>query len=75
MKPDKTIDITKQVCPMTFVYTKLAIEKMEAGQILEIILNDGEPLTNVPRSLTEEGHKVHSVETHGSNYRILVQKC
>lgn len=61
-KADYFLDITDQVCPLTFVRTKLAVERLSAGQILEVRLNPGEPLINVPRSLAEHGHKVLSIE-------------
>lgn len=56
--PDHRLDITDQVCPMTFVRTKLLIERMRPGEIAEIRLNAGEPLRNVPRSVREHGHEV-----------------
>jgi TusA-related sulfurtransferase len=56
--PNHRLDITDQVCPMTFVRTKLLIERMKAGEIAEIRLNAGEPLQNVPRSVREHGHEV-----------------
>ncbi|MEJ0071757.1 MAG: sulfurtransferase TusA family protein [Pseudomonadota bacterium] len=43
---------------MTFVRTKLLIEKMSSGQIAVVCLNSGEPLTNVPRAVREHGHAV-----------------
>lgn len=57
---DRFLDITAQICPMTFVRTKLAIEQMAPGEVLEVRLTDGEPLINVPRSATELGHKILS---------------
>ena len=59
---DFFIDITEDVCPMTFVRTKLLIEQMEAGQILEIRLSGREPLNNVPRNVKDHGHEVLSME-------------
>jgi TusA-related sulfurtransferase len=69
------LDITHLMCPMTFVRTKLAIEKMSAGQVLEVRLNEGEPLINVPRSVKEMGHEVVSLEREpgdASIYRLIV---
>lgn len=60
---------------MTFVRTKLAIEKMSAGEVLEVRLNEGEPLVNVPRSVEEMGHKVASLDREPgetSIYRLIV---
>jgi TusA-related sulfurtransferase len=52
------LDITGEVCPMTFVKTRLLIERMAPGEEAEIRLNGGEPLENVPASVTELGHSV-----------------
>ena len=57
------LDITEDICPMTFVKTRLLIEKMSPGEIAEIRLTGGEPLENVPDSVTELGHQVLSIET------------
>ena len=56
--PDERIDITDVNCPITFVKTKVALDELENGQILQVHLNDGEPIQNVPRSVREEGHEV-----------------
>ncbi len=78
VSPDSSktfLDITHLVCPMTFVRTKLAIERMTPGQVLEVRLNDGEPLINVPRSVEEMGHEVASLERESDDasiYRLIV---
>lgn len=74
---DIFLDITPDVCPLTFVKTKLAIEKMSVGETLEVRLNDGEPLKNVPRSVEEHGHQILSLEQEeeGSQvWRLVVKK-
>ncbi len=69
------IDITDVACPITFVKTKVALEDMEDGEILEVHLNDGEPVQNVPRSLKEEGHKVLELKENGDGtYTLFVEK-
>ena len=74
-KPDGFVDITDVVCPITFVKTKVALEELEKGQILEIKLNEGEPIQNVPRSLKNEKHKVISLENNNDGtYTIEVVK-
>ncbi len=55
---DFFLDITNDVCPLTFVKTKLLIEKMAQGQIAEVRLKGKEPLENVPRSVRDHGHEV-----------------
>jgi TusA-related sulfurtransferase len=59
--PQHFIDVTGEVCPMTFVHTKLMMERMGVGEIGVICLNTGEPLVNVPRSVREHGHEVLSI--------------
>lgn len=74
-KSDYFIDITDVVCPVTFVKAKVALEEIEKGQILQIKLNDGEPIQNVPRSLKNEKHKVLSVDKNeDGTYTIAVEK-
>ena len=73
-KVDDTIDITRDICPMTFVKTKLKLETMSPGQVLEVILSEGEPLINVPRSVKEEGHKILDLQKVDSKYRLLIER-
>jgi len=68
------LDITGDVCPLTFVKTKLRLEEMAPGEVLEVILKGREPLHNVPRSAKEEGHRILGVEEAGDCYRLLIQK-
>ena len=69
------IDITDVTCPITFVKTKVALEDMEDGQILEVHLNDGEPVQNVPRSLKDEGHKVLDlIKKSDGTYTLFVEE-
>ena len=56
------LDITSDVCPMTFVRTKLAMEKLEKGDTLTIRLKGEEPLNNVPRNAQNHGYGVVSLE-------------
>ncbi len=75
IKIDKTIDIKGQVCPYTFVRSKLAIEKMKIGEVLEIIVDHKPAIENVPRSMENEGQKVLKVEQlNPTDWRIVVRK-
>jgi len=62
MVPDKSINIKGLVCPYTFVKAKLAIESMEIGQILEILLDYEEASRSIPKSMEDHGQKVLKVE-------------
>jgi tRNA 2-thiouridine synthesizing protein A len=64
----RTLDITAFTCPMTWVRTKLELERMATGDALEVRCRPGEALENVPRSAREAGHAV-SVE--GTVIRIV----
>lgn len=71
---DETIDITDVVCPVTFVKTKVALEEMDDGQILQVHLNDGEPVQNVPRSVKDEGHQILKLKENGDGTYVLFIK-
>ena len=76
-RPDYFLDITDKICPMSFVKTKLQIERMAGGEVIEVRLNAGEPLENVPRSVREEGHEVLGLEPEDGPdgvYRLLIRK-
>jgi len=68
---DKKIDITGLVCPYTFVKAKLAIESMEIGQVLEILLDYEEASRSIPNSMRDHGHSVLAVESLGDGRWIL----
>ena len=72
---DRELDIRGEVCPYTFVKTKLALEEMQPGQVLRVLV-DYEPATkNVPRSVKLQGDEVLNVESCGaSQWAIMVRK-
>ena len=73
--PTEKVDITDVVCPVTFVKTKVALEELEDGQILQVHLNDGEPVQNVPRSVKDEGHQVLKLtDNEDGTYELYIRK-
>ncbi|MCD8043765.1 MAG: sulfurtransferase TusA family protein [Tannerellaceae bacterium] len=69
------LDITKEHCPMTFVKTKLKLAQLAPGDTLEVLLTEGEPLENVPRSATEQGFKVLEVKhVEGIVHQVTILK-
>lgn len=52
------IDLRGTGCQTNFIKAKLALEMIDAGEIVELLLDEGEPVKNVPRSLKAEGHKL-----------------
>ncbi len=72
---DSSLNLKGIVCPLNFVKTKLKLEEMQPGQILEVIIDDGESMRNVPRSLKEDGHKIIKVEQLRDNsFSLLIKK-
>ncbi len=75
LTPRYSVDITREVCPMTYVRTKLKLESIPEGELLEVLLKGDEPLKSVPRSAREEGHEVLSLaEQDGGVWRLVLRK-
>ena len=75
VKPDQTIDITDEVCPMTFVRTKLRLERMRSGEVLSVRLRGDEPLRNVPKAAREEGHSILGIVPDGSDHIVTIRRA
>ncbi len=72
---DKELDIRGDVCPFTFVKSKLALEQMEIGQVLRVIVDYKPSAESVPKSMKEEGQEVLAVNQIGENtWEILIRK-
>lgn len=78
---DHQIDITGLICPMTFVRTKLFLERISSGETLEVRLKGTEPLDNVPRSARQHGHKILSLLPESPDqpadgiHRLVIEKA
>jgi TusA-related sulfurtransferase len=76
MDYDAFEDITRVVCPVTFVKAKIALEELDDGQVLALRMNGGEPVQNVPRSIKEEGNKILKLEDNtDGTYTLYVRKA
>lgn len=72
---DETFDLKGEVCPYTFVKSKLMLEMMESGQILQVIVDNDESAVNVPKSLTNEGNLVlGNQRINDTDWMITVKK-
>lgn len=72
---DENLNLKGIACPINFVKAKLKLDEMQDGQILGLILDDGEPMQNVPRSIKEEGHKIIKVEKlPEGGFKLLIEK-
>jgi TusA-related sulfurtransferase len=69
-----TLDLRGTPCPINFVRTKLQLEKMPAGEPLEVWLDAGEPIEQVPTSLTVEGYQIESIEDRDSFFVLKVYR-
>jgi TusA-related sulfurtransferase len=69
---DDELDITAEVCPMTFVRTKLKLEAMAPGSLLRVRLRGEEPLYNVPRALLDHGHAILDIRRHADGSAELI---
>ena len=72
--PDVKKDFRGVMCPMNFVKTKIALTPMQSGQILEILLDEGAPIENVPGSVKNEGHTILSTEKVENYWKVLIKK-
>lgn len=73
-QPDAELDLRGVICPYNFVKTKLKLEAMEEGQILSVILDAGDPIRNVPQSVSNEGHTILSQEPFDHSYRVVIRR-
>jgi len=68
------LDLRGVMCPYNYVKTKLKLETMQPGQILSVLLDEGEPMRNVPRSVLDDGHTIIKQEKIDHAYRLLIKK-
>jgi tRNA 2-thiouridine synthesizing protein A len=72
---DKELNLQGEVCPYTFVKSKLALEMMQPGQVLRVLVDNDESAANVPRSIQSEGHDIIGVtKLNEKNWQITVRK-
>ena len=75
LKIDKKINIKGLVCPYTFVKSKLAVEDLEVGQTLEILLDYEEASRSIPKSMEDHGQRVLKVEKiNDTDWVIQIRK-
>jgi TusA-related sulfurtransferase len=72
--PNAQLDLRGTPCPINFVRTKLRLEKMEPGSLLEVWLDPGEPVEQVPDSLVMSGYQVEQVLDCAGYFSLLVRR-
>ncbi|MHB8945154.1 MAG: sulfurtransferase TusA family protein [Bacillota bacterium] len=68
------LDLRGELCPYTFIRTMIALEDVPSGGRLFVLLDDGQPIRDVPRSLKGAGHEVQRITPEGPTFRLLVKK-
>lgn len=74
MKVDLVKDLRGVACPMNFVKTKMALSQLQAGQVLQVLLDPGEPIDNVPRSVAAEGHRILEQARVAEHWAVTIRK-
>jgi TusA-related sulfurtransferase len=73
-KVKKSVDLHGVACPMNFVKTKAVLATLEKDDLLEVILDEGDAMLNVPRSVKEEGHQIIKVVNLGTTFSVIIRK-
>lgn len=68
------LDLRGVACPINYVKTKLKLEELDTGEHLEVLLDEGQPIKNVPRSVREDGSHIRKLERTGEYYTVLIEK-
>jgi TusA-related sulfurtransferase len=72
--PDAQLDLRGTPCPINFVRTKLKLDQMQPGTLLEVWLDPGEPIEQVPDSLTMEGYSIEQIEERSGFFAIRIRQ-
>lgn len=72
--PDAQLDLRGTPCPINFVRTKLRLEQMTPGALLEVWLDPGEPIEQVPDSLVMAGYPIEAVEDRSDYFALRVRR-
>ncbi len=72
---DLVKDLRGVACPMNFVKTKMALSQLTTGQVLQVLLDDGEPIDNVPKSVEAEGHRIIGQIKTADHWSVTIRKA
>jgi TusA-related sulfurtransferase len=72
--PDACLDLRGTPCPINFVRTKLKLEQLPPGALLEVWLDPGEPIEQVPDSLAMEGYGIEQIQDCSGFFAIRVRR-
>ena len=68
------MDLRGVKCPINYVKTKLRLDQMEIGEVLEVLLDAGEACENVPKSVQNDGHRILELAAVSDHYRLVIEK-
>ena len=68
------LDLSGISCPTNFVKARLKLEDMTQGEILELIVDQGGSVRNVPRALEMDGHEILGIEPCAHQFKVVVKK-
>lgn len=74
IKSDLFLDLQGVECPLNFVKTKIQLDKMQKGEVLEVLLDEGEAIESVPPSVIEEGHQILEQVQIENCFKVLIRK-
>ena len=74
LEPDAHLDLRGTPCPLNFVRTKLRLEQLPPNSLLEVFLDPGEPIEQVPESLVLSGYVVENIQDHQEFFALLVRR-
>jgi TusA-related sulfurtransferase len=72
--PDVILDLRGTPCPLNFIKAKLRLEQMPVGNLLELVLDAGEPIEQVPNSLKLEGYRIEALHSNNGFFTIHVRR-
>lgn len=74
VKSNFKMDLRGVECPLNFVKTKIQLEKMQSGEILEVLLDPGEAIESVPQGVIEEGHQILEQLQINDYFKVVIKK-
>ncbi|MDW7732674.1 MAG: sulfurtransferase TusA family protein [Methanolobus sp.] len=69
------LDLRGEVCPYTFVKTKLQLEELESGDLLTVIFDHAPAISNVPKSVKNEGHTILGIVKENNIWKVQIKKA
>ena len=68
------LDLRGVACPLNFFKVKLRLDRLAAGETLEVVLDSGEPIVSVSQRIKQEGHRIRSVNRIDDHYRVVIER-